>query len=610
MTEINGFIGPDQAVVVQGCDTIARLFRQQCKKWLTKTAHREKHLGIWHSYSWSDYFSDASAIGAGLIDLGLNTADRVGILSEDNRDWLCCDMGITVAGGIPTGIYTTDSAQQLAYIMNDSTAKFLIVENDEQLDKYLQVESEIPELLWVIVFERLGLREFSQPNVLFFDELKARGRKLLESNPQVINEQIEQLSPEDTALLIYTSGTTGPPKGAMITHRNVIFQLSVCQEILDDRATDEQLCFLPLAHIYERELSSHLPLTTGAVVNFTESVDTVFENMREVSPHSFSAVPRFWEKVYSQIQVYREEASTVGRWAFDASVASGLALQEYPASLLYRVRYQFWNIIVLRNLRRMMGMDRMRRAASGAAPVSVELLCWFNAIGVQLLEGYGATETTAVISVNTAGCNRPGTVGKPLPHTEVRIAENGEILVRGPHVFKGYWNQAEKTREVFSEDGWFHTGDTGVLEDGYLTISGRIKDIIITAGGKNISPAELESQLKFSPFISDAVVIGDRRKYLTCLIMIDQENVERYAQSQRVPFSDFASLCAAPEIHALIEREVETVNKSVARVEQIKKFRLINVLLQAEDEELTPTMKLRRTFVEKRHAVLIDSMYD
>ena len=602
-------IGPDERLAVDDCDTIASLFRFRCRQRSELTAHREKQLGVWHSYSWSDYFTAASRIGLGLVKLGFKPGDRVGILSEDNLQWLYCDMAATVCGGIPVGVYPTDSSKQLSYVLNDSGSRFLFVENEEQLEKYLEVQTELNFLVRVIVFERKGLRNFSHDSVMFLDELSELGRLAEQELPDYIDNSINTVKPEDTALIIYTSGTTGPPKGAMISHRNVLYQLTVCEILLDIRDTDEQLCFLPLCHIYERVLSAHLPLCTGATINFTESVDTVFENMREVSPHTFAAVPRFWEKVYSEVQIRRSEATVLGRWALDKAVASGLNKYHNPDSLWHRSIYQFWNIMVLSNLRRLIGMDRMRRGSSGAAPVSQELLNWFNGIGVPLLEGYGATETTGVASVNTLDNNFPGTVGQPLPGTEINIASNGEIMVRGPHVFPGYWNNTEKTQETLTPDGWLHTGDIGVMENGNLTITGRIKDIIITAGGKNISPAEIESRLKFSPYISDAIVIGDRRKFLTCLIMIDQDNVEIYAQDNRVPFSDFASLCAAEQVVSLVKAEVEQVNREFARVEQIKDFRLINVLLRAEDEELTPTMKLKRSFVETRHAGLIDAMY-
>ena len=318
--------------------------------------------------------------------------------------------------------------------------------------------------------------------------------------------------------------------------------------------------------------------------------------------------------MYSQVQIRRSEATVIGRWAFDRALKTGgevvAQTERGSVSPLLKLRYRIWDFLVLSNLRHLLGMNRMRRGGSGAAPISPELLRWFDSIGVPLREGYGATESAGVISTNIKADNSIGTVGKALPGTEIRIADDGEILVRGPNVFQGYWNKPEKTAETISADGWLHTGDVGHLnEQQALTITGRLKDIIITAGGKNITPAEIESQLKFSPYVSDAIVIGDRRKYLTCLVMIDQENVEKYAQDNQVPFSDFASLCAANEVVELIGAEVEAVNKLFARVEQIKEFRLIDVLLTAEDEELTPTMKLKRSFVEKAHSKLIDSMY-
>ena len=305
----------------------------------------------------------------------------------------------------------------------------------------------------------------------------------------------------------------------------------------------------------------------------------------------------------------RDEATGFGRWCFDQALAAGDSWHcERKRSPLSWLHYQFWNLLVLRNVRDLIGMARLRRGTTGAAPISPDLIRWFQSLGVPLYEGYGMTETTGVVSLNSKDRARVGSVGEPLPETEVRIADNGEVLVRGDHVFAGYWRKPEKTAEDI-RDGWLHTGDVGRLEDGMLTITGRLKDIIITAGGKNITPAEIESRIKFSPYISDAVVIGDQRKYLTCLIMIDQENVEKYAQDRQVPFSNFASLCRAKEVIDLIDSIITDVNKQFAQVEQIKYFRLIDVLLTAEDEELTATMKLKRSFVEKKHKHLIDSMY-
>lgn len=598
----------ETALHIEGCDTVVKLWRKKCLERGEQIAHREKELGIWQRFSWQDYYHSARAIGVALMELGLQRGQPVSILSEDNKEWLYCDMGIVGAGGISNGIYTTDSAEQLAYLINDSASVFLFVENDEQLDKYLSVRDQVPTLKKVIVYDRKGLRNFSDPMIMFLDELIALGESVTDAE-QRFAASIAASQPDEIRMLIYTSGTTGAPKGAMISHRNILFQLKAGETMLEALDSDEQLCFLPLCHILERLVSVEIPTYKGCTVNFAESPETVFDNLREVSPHTFTAVPRLWEKIYSSLMNMRTDATAFGRWAFDQAIASGHAIHSTASpSLMQRLRYRLWDLVVLRNLRDMIGMGRIRRATTGAAPISPDLIRWFHAIGVPLYEGYGMTESSGVISINTSEQQRIGTVGHVLPGTEVKISGQGEILVRGGHVFAGYWNKPEKTAEDI-RDGWLHTGDMGRLEGGMLTITGRIKDIIITAGGKNITPAEIESKLKFSPFISDAVLIGDQRKYLTCLIMIDQDNVEKFAQDNQVPFSDFSSLCRAAEVLELIGGIVEEVNRSFSQVEQIKYFRLIDVLLTAEDDELTATMKLKRSFVEKKHKALIDSMY-
>jgi long-chain acyl-CoA synthetase len=594
--------------LLHGCDTVVKLWRQQCLERGERIAHREKDLGIWQSYSWRDYYEHARAIGVALLSMGLERGQPVSILSEDNKEWLYCDLGIAGAGGISNGVYTTDSAEQLAYLVNDSGSAFLFVENDEQLDKYLTVRDQVPTLKKVIVFDRKGLRDFQDPMVMFLDELYELGNGIADAEQQ-FSASIEQSRPDDIRMLIYTSGTTGAPKGAMISHQNVLFQLAAGEALLEAREDDDQLCFLPLCHILERLVSVEVPIYEGCTVNFAESPETVFENLREVSPNTFAAVPRLWEKIYSSLMTLRDEATGFGRWCFDQALAAGGAWHcDRQRSPIHWLRYQFWNLLVLRNVRDLIGMARLRRGTTGAAPISPDQIRWFRALGVPLFEGYGMTETTGVVSLNSREREQVGSVGEPLPDTEVRVADNGEVLVRGGHVFAGYWRKPEKTAEDI-RDGWLHTGDVGHVKDGMLTITGRLKDIIITAGGKNITPAEIESRMKFSPYISDAVVIGDKRKYLTCLIMIDQENVEKYAQDRQVPFSNFASLCRAKEVLDLIDGIIKDVNKQFAQVEQIKYFRLIDVLLTAEDEELTATMKLKRSFVEKKHKHLIDSMY-
>lgn len=605
-------IRPIQA---DGCTTVPALFQKRCADLGARTAHREKDLGLWKSFSWADYWDHARLIGLALHALGLQRGEVVSILSEDRKEWLYVDMAVQAMGGICSGIYTTDSAKQLTYLVNDSDSRFLFVEDEEQLDKFLDMQADMPGLTRIIVLEDEGLHDLDHDRCIFLDDLYDIGRAHLKTNPDLFETEIAKAQPDDTAILIYTSGTTGAPKGAEISHENIMASLESAARGLPVLPSDEQLCFLPLCHVLERLVSVYLPLCMKATVNFAESPETVFANLQEVSPSTFTAVPRVWEKIYSRVTLMAQEATWIGRRAYGAALAAGQArashtIEGKSAPFLTEARYQFWNLIVLRNLRRMLGFDNMRRGVTGAAPISPDLLRWYWAIGVPLIEGFGMTETTGLGTINLPSANRVGTVGAPVQGADLRIAEDGEIQMKGANMFKGYWKKPDQTAETYTDDGWLRTGDVGRVDDhGHLTITGRIKDIIITAGGKNITPAEIESRLKFSHYISDAVVIGDRRKYITALIMIDQENVEKFAQDQKVPFSDFASLCAAREVTDLIRHEVEQTNEDFARVEQIKDFRLINVLLTAEDEELTATMKLRRSFVETRHKALIDEMY-
>ena len=599
-------------VHIDGHTTLPALLRARCRENGAITAHREKHLGIWQSFSWADYLTQVRLIGMGLRALGLQRGDVVSILSEDNKEWMYCDMAAQCMGAVSSGVYTTDSARQLAYLVNDSQTKFLFLENEEQLDKFLEVEAQMPSLEKVIIFDPEGLHRFSHPKCLFLSELYDLGRA--HDDPAAFDAEIDRTEPGDLAVLIYTSGTTGDPKGVMLTQENIVAGMEASLYALPFERGAEQLCFLPLCHILERLVSLYTPLIVSTTVNFAESPETVFDNLREVSPHGFVAVPRVWEKVYSRVTIMAQEATWLGRWAFGQAVKAGEAraaftLEGRPVPRGVAARYWIWDQLVLKNLRRMLGMDRLGEGLTGAAPISPGLLRWYHAIGVPLFEGFGMSETAGVATVNRPGANLTGSVGRPVPGVEVRIGAADEIQLKGLNVFTGYLGKPDKTAETFTEDGWLKTGDVGRIENGYLIITGRMKDIIITAGGKNITPAEIESRLKFSHYISDAVIIGDRRKYLTALIMIDQENVEKFAQDKKVPFSDFRSLCRAPEIVDLIKREVDQVNREFARVEQIKDFRLIDVLLTAEDEELTATMKLKRATVETRHKALIDDMY-
>ncbi|HYC65381.1 MAG TPA: long-chain fatty acid--CoA ligase [Reyranellaceae bacterium] len=600
-------------IEVEGCDTIPKLFWHQVKKRGNNTALREKRLGIWQATTWTQYGEYARAIGMGLLKLGLRRGDVVSILADTIPEWIYADMGIMGAGGVSNGIYPTDSAKQVDYILNDSGTRFIFVENEEQLDKFLEVRGRCPAIVKAIILDMEGLQNFRDPQVMPLDELMALGREHDKANPALWEQSIAASKAEELALLVYTSGTTGPPKGAMLSHRNVIFQIANADAFIPLRSGDEQLAFLPLCHVAERTFTVFLPLRSGAIANFAESIDTVPENVREVAPTTFFAVPRIWERFYSGIAIRMKEATWIGRTMYNWAIGVGLKVAEAelagdkpPAGLKFLHKVLDW--LVLDNIKRVIGMHRVKFAGTGAAPIAPDLIKWYRALGIDMREVYGQTENTG-LATGMPNRIKLGTVGVAAPRTEVKLSPEGEILLRGPHVFMGYYKQPEKTAETL-KDGWLHTGDVGTIDnEGYVRITDRMKDIIITAGGKNITPSEIENQLKFSPYISDAVVIGDKRKFLSCLIMMDYDNVASYAQAANVPFTDFASLCRAQEVKDLIWAEIEKVNANFARVETIKTFRLIEQQLTAEDDELTPTMKLKRKFVNEKYKSMIDGMY-
>ncbi len=595
-------------------NTIPRLFWDSVKFRGERVAMREKDLGIWQEISWSHYGEKAKLTGLALYTLGLEKGNVVSIASEGNPEWLYTDMGTIGAGGISSGVYTTDSAAQVKYLVNDSATKFYFAENEEQLDKILEVRGECPTLKQIIVYDMEGLNDFHDDQVISYEEFLKVGEKTDKENPDLWESLVNSVSPEDIAILVYTSGTTGPSKGAMINHTNLLYSINTGYDIFDVMEHEEQLSFLPLCHILERSVSVMIPLKTGAVVNFAESIDTVPENIREVSPTVFIAVPRIWEKFYSSITILMKDATFIGKFFYQFSINVGSKYKEYfidgkepPLSL--KLSYWICNQLVLKNIKKLLGLNNCRYALSGAAPISPDLINWYLSLGIDMREGWGMTETAGVGTAFYSREIKLGHVGRAVNDSEVRIAQDGEILFRGPGVFCGYLNKPEQTKETLI-DGWLHTGDVGEIDNyGNLKITDRKKDIIITAGGKNISPSEIENELKFSPFISDAVVIGDKRKFLSCLIMIDEENVMKHAQDNDIPFSNFESLCKSEEIVSLIDDEVNKVNKKFASVEQVKKFSLIDIQLTAEDDELTPTMKLKRKFINQKYGDIIESMY-
>jgi len=601
--------------VLTVADTIARSFLKSVETRGDRPAIREKKFGIWQPTSWREWLQISKDIAFGLHASGFRPGDVASIIANAVPEWVYADMGILCAGGVSSGIYPTDSSVQVEYLINDSSTRVIFAEDEEQLDKILSCRSRCPTLQKIVVFDMEGLSGFTDPMVLSLAEFMALGRNHEQGNEALWDEMIGSRSAGDLAILVYTSGTTGPPKGAMHSNRSVTHQMRHANDLFPSTDSEERLVFLPLCHVAERIGGYYVSLALGSVMNFAESPETVPDNLREVQPTAFLAVPRIWEKFYSGITIALKDATTFQKWMYRNALAIGNRVTEYrlqgdtpPLSL--RLANSAAYYLVFRNIRRMLGLDRCRLAFTGAAPIAPDLIRWYLALGLDMREVYGQTENCGVATIMPPERIKLGSVGKAAPWGEVAISPQGEILIRGDFLFMGYLNQPEKTAETIDAKGWLHTGDVGSIDnEGFVRITDRMKDIIITSGGKNITPSEIENQLKFSPYVSDAVVIGDKRPFLTCLLMIDQENVEKYAQDHDIPFTNYASLCRAPEIQDLIQREIEAVNVNFARVETIKKFYLIERQLTPEDEELTPTMKLKRSFVNKRYAAEINAMY-
>jgi long-chain acyl-CoA synthetase len=606
---------PNHDIVVQG-ETIPAMFWNAVEKRGPNIWMRQKHLGLWRSWTWNQTADAVREIAAGLISLGFQQGDCASVLANTVVEWVWADLAVLSCAGVSNGVYPTDAASQLQYLCEDSRTTILFVEDDEQLDKALEVRDQLPLLRKIVVFDMEGLRGLDDPGVISLDVLRNLGRTYLASHPNALTDRVAACKPEDIAILVYTSGTTGKPKGAMHLHSGIVFTLRGFNTLVAQDERDERMCFLPLCHIAERMGGEYFAMYTGTKLNFVENPETIPENVREIAPTVFTAVPRVWEKFYSGVMISLKEAGAIQQAAYAWGIGVGTTIANKvlagePVSAWLKLKFTVAQWLALNNVRKLIGIHRARFLVTGAAPISPDLVRWYLALGVPMLEVWGMTETCGASTGVPVAKMKPGSIGPAAAFNEVRLDPvTSEILVRGKNVFAGYLNLPEKTAETIDKDGWLHTGDVGVVDaDGYFRITDRMKDIIITAGGKNITPSELENELKFSPYITDAVVIGDKRAYLTVIVMIDQENVEKFAQDQDVPFSNYASLTKAPEVQALIQGELDRVNKKFARVEQIKKFFLLDTQLTAEDEELTPTLKLKRKLVENKYSPQIEAMY-
>ena len=546
-------------------------------------ALREKHRGLWRETTWAQYAERAARVGLGLRALGVTPGDVVAIHAENRPEWVLADLGAQGLGAIVTGIYPTSPAAEVDYLLGHSEAVVLIAEDEEQLDKALEVRANLPALRRIVVVDPRNIRGLEDDEMLMtFAELEALGEQADRSE---WDAAVERLEPDATAIIVYTSGTTGPPKGAMISHGNLVAAAEAFLQVYDVGPDDEVLSYLPLCHIAERLFSVIDALAAGYVVNFGEGGESFMQDLRDVQPTFFLGVPRVWEKLLAGVEIRMQDASPLKR----------------------RIHRAGW---LRRPLREKLGMSRCRIALSGAAPIAPQVLETFRDLGVPIREGYGQTENTAVCTFTPADDVRIGTVGKAAPGVELRIAEDVEILTRSAGVFKGYLKNEDATRETIDAEGWLHTGDVGELDaDGFLRITDRKKDIIITAGGKNISPSEIENKLKVSPYVREAIVVGDRRKYLVALIGIEGDTVGDWATRRGLPFTTYADLSGKPEVRELIDGVVQQVNAELAQVEGIKKFALLEKELDHEDGELTATQKVKRRAIEEQFTREIEELY-
>jgi long-chain acyl-CoA synthetase len=574
-------------------DTIPRRLLRQAAENPSTVAYNAKIDGRWQPTSWRTYADQVRTAARALIALGFPRGGKVAILGFNRPEWVILDHASMMAGGAPAGIYTTCSPDEVQYIIHHSESLVVLVENEAQLAKVKARRDQLPLLRWIVTMRGATV---AGSDILSWDDFLAKGPSVPDSD---LDKRIDAIEQSDLATLIYTSGTTGPPKGVMLSHANLAWTSQTLLDIAGRPTGDVSLSYLPLSHIAEQMCTVHMPATAGSTVWFAESIEKVPDNIKEARPTAFFGVPRIWEKFHAALAARLGELKGPKRKLLDwaRSVCGRVNAHRDAGTAVPRLldaQYKLANRLVISKLKAAMGFDRARQLYSGAAPIAPDVLAFFSSIDLPISEIYGQSEDSGPTSCNLLGRTRLGSVGPPIPGIEVKLGEDGEILIRGPNVFMGYYKEPEATAETL-RDGWLCSGDLGAFDaDGFLTITGRKKEIIITAGGKNIAPKNIEASLKQSPLVGEAVVIGDRRKFLSCLVTID----------------DIAAKGLAPDaIRAAVQSQVDQVNESLARVEQIKKFVILAKPFGIDSGELTPTMKIKRKVVAQMYATEIESMY-
>jgi len=596
--------------------TIPKLLKNNRLRYGDRTALREKDMGIWQKVTWNQYWEHVRNFALGLKELGLEDQEaKVSILGDNCREWLYADIAAQACRAISIGVYPTNVAEQCFYVLENSDSSMVVCKDQEQVDKILEIKARLPRLKHIIVIDMKGLRNYKDPMIISFEEVEKLGIARHRKDREAFEGMVEAVEPDDVGVMVYTSGTTGKPKGAMITHRNMVAMIQGLSQVIPFNQKDSLVSALPLCHIAERSFSLIFPMWAGCTVNFAESVATLQEDLREISPTAFLSVPRIWEKMHSNIAIKIKDSFFLKRWVYNAVMPIGekvaaLRLSGKQVPFFRQILYGLGYLLLFRALKNSMGLLNGRIFVSGAAPMSKELLRFYHGIGVPVRECFGMTECAGISVIPDNHKIRAGEVGEAIPGIEIKLADDGEIMLRGDSVFEGYYGDPEQTAISFNEESWLMTGDVGEFTDeGQLKIVDRKKDLIINAYGKNIAPSEIENKLKFSSFIKEGIVVGDGRPYLSALIQLELDNVSDWAQENRIAYTTYKSLAENHEVNKLIQGEVDAVNEQLARVEKIRKFAILTKELDQDDDEVTATMKVRRSTVEKKFKQIIDSLY-
>ena len=580
------------------------------------TALRQKTFGVWRIDTWAQYAHQARSFGLGLLQYGLAPGQSVAILSENCREWAFAELGIALVGGITAGVYPTSPAPEVEYLLALSEAPIIICEDQEQLDKVLLVRERLPHLRLIVIIDARGLRRYDRTGIVDFNAVVARGCEFERIDASAAAAAMPGPQLDDIGLMVFTSGSTGRPKAALMSWRGLGAAAQGLNTMLGCGPRDSLVSYLPLCHVAEQMFSIHIPLASGAVVNFAESLRTVQEDLRELSPQIFFGVPRIWEKFHASIQTKLREAGGLRLWLYRRATASLATIAAIPRSrwsMAQRLRWACWYLVILRALLNYVGLRRCRVAISSGAPIAPEILTFFRLLGVPIREAYGLTEASGASTMQPGDDSPVGSVGVPYAGIEVKLADDGEILIHGDVVFRGYFKNPEATRETVDAEGWLHTGDVAAWVDApggrELRIIDRKKDIMITAGGKNITPSEIENGLRFSPYIKEAVVIADRRRFVAALIQIEFDSVSNWAEGEGLTYTNFRSLVEQDAVRALIQQEVDAVNARMPQVQQVRRFHLLVKELDHDDGEVTATMKVRRKSVAEKYAQVIEDLY-